>query len=135
MEDLAVRRISNWIPIAAFISGVAYHAATRGWSGVGSALGGAIGGFLVFLVFYVLGGMGGGDVKLMGGFGAVLGLGRLMQGALFTALIGGIIAIGVVGWRAAARLWSKNADPASRPESIPYAPAFALGVWLALLPN
>jgi prepilin peptidase CpaA len=135
IEDLAARRISNWIPIAAFVSGVAYHSASRGWQGAGSALGGAVGGFLVFLVFYILGGMGGGDVKLMGGFGAVLGLGRLLQGALFTALFGGLIALGVVGWRAAARFWKKDTGTAVPPESIPYAPAIALGVWLALLPG
>ena len=33
----------------------------------------------VFLIFYLLGGMGGGDVKLMAGFGAVLGVPRLLE--------------------------------------------------------
>ncbi len=39
------------------------------------ALAGAAAGFAVFLIFYLLGGMGGGDVKLMAGFGALLGAG------------------------------------------------------------
>ena len=38
------------------------------------ALGGTVVGFAVFLIFYLLGGMGGGDVKLMAGFGALLGV-------------------------------------------------------------
>jgi prepilin peptidase CpaA len=135
VEDLAKRRISNWIPISALACGVVYHSATQGWRGLASSLGGALGGFLVFLVFYLLGGMGGGDVKLMGGFGALLGVSRLLQGALFTALIGGLLAVGVLAWRAAARMFRKQADGAPQSESIPYAPAITLGVWLALLPG
>ena len=33
----------------------------------------------VFLIFYLLGGMGGGDVKLMAGFGALLGAKLLLR--------------------------------------------------------
>ena len=47
---------------------------------------GSIAGFLVFFVFYWLGGMGGGDVKLMAGLGAVLGIERLWAAALWTAV-------------------------------------------------
>ena len=45
----------------------------HGWRGAGSALLGTLAGASVFLIFYLLGGMGGGDVKLMAGFGALLG--------------------------------------------------------------
>jgi prepilin peptidase CpaA len=135
IEDLAARRISNWIPICALVGGIAYHSTTRGWHGLASSLGGALGGLLVFLVFYLLGGMGGGDVKLMGGFGALLGVSRLLQAALFTALIGGLLAAGVLAWRAAARMFKKQAEGTPQSESIPYAPAIALGVWLAMLPG
>ena len=38
-------------------------------------------GAVVFLIFYLLGGMGGGDVKLMAGFGAVLGVRQLLEAA------------------------------------------------------
>ena len=46
-----------------------------------------------FLLFYVLGGMGGGDVKLMAGFGALLGWSRLWQAALWTAILGALLAV------------------------------------------
>ena len=55
-----------------------------------TALAGTAAGFAVFLIFYLLGGMGGGDVKLMAGFGALLGTGRLLEAALWTAGIGGM---------------------------------------------
>ncbi len=107
-------------------------------------------GFVVFLVFYLLGGMGGGDVKLMAGFGALLGPGRLLEAALWTAGIGGILAVGAIGWKALRRLMGLTAgrktvkgaaetepsqEDRERDASIPYAPAIALGVWLSLVPK
>ena len=64
-----------------------------GWSGAGSALLGTACGAGVFLMFYLLGGMGGGDVKLMAGFGAVLGSQLLFEAALWTAGCGGLMAV------------------------------------------
>jgi len=73
VDDLTRRRISNWIPVCAFASGLILQIAERGWRGAGSALLGTAAGAGIFLIFYLLGGMGGGDVKLMAGFGAVVG--------------------------------------------------------------
>ena len=142
VEDLASRRISNWIPACALVGGITYHLSVGGWRGAASSLLAAVTGFVVFLVFYCLGGMGGGDVKLMAGFGALLGTaGRLMEAALWTAAVGGLLAL---AWLATAKLkawargWKKNGNGndsnagAQRPESIPYAPAITLGAWLAL---
>ena len=93
----------------------------------------------MFLIFYLMGGMGGGDVKLMAGFGALLGTGRLLEAALWTAGIGGIMALVALGWKALRRS-SRAAETLSAEEreqeaSIPYAPAIALGVWLSLVPK
>ena len=130
VEDLARRTISNLWPVAALAGGIACQMLASGWSGLGAALLGAVAGFLVFLVFYLLGGMGGGDVKLMAGFGALLGTGRLLQAALFTAAVGGVLALAAVAWHTLRHRRKEGAAPAV---SIPYAPAIAAGVWLALL--
>lgn len=127
VEDIARRRISNWIPVFALIAGLASGFFRNGWKGAGMSALGAAGGFAVFLVFYVFGGMGGGDVKLMAGFGAILGLGRLPMAALWTALAGGLLALAAAGWSAMRRSGPRKTD------SIPYAPAIALGAWLALV--
>src|SRR5713226_5299233 len=100
IEDLAKRRISNWIPLCALIGGVVCQVLRRGWMGVPLAFAGALVGFLVFLIFYLLGGMGGGDIKLMAGFGAVLGYSRLLEAALWTAACGGIFAALAIGFSA-----------------------------------
>lgn len=134
-EDLWRRQVSNWIPLVALVGGIACHAMKRGWLGALEALGGAVAGFLVFLIFYLLGGMGGGDVKLMAGFGSVLGMHRVLEGTLWTAGIGGIFALVVIGFRAAKRLWKKPHPAEKESEFIPYAPAITLGVWLAMIPK
>lgn len=139
VEDLAKRRISNWIPVAAALAGFAIHIHGNGWKGALSAALGLVAGFCVFLVFYVLGGMGGGDVKLMAGFGAILGIERLLPAAFWTAGIGGIMAgaaLGIRCWRRwRRRSHGDTGEPdEGRDKSIPYAPAIAMGALLSLVP-
>lgn len=152
-EDLWHRQISNWTSLAALTGGLGWHFFERGGHGMVSAFGSALAGFGVFLAFYLLGGMGGGDVKLMAGFGAVLGKPSiLLEAALWAAAIGGLMAALVLTGRAIFKFFKPVVKVAAAgPEevvsedvvseevqkraSIPYAPAITLGVWLALLGN
>lgn len=141
VDDLARRRISNWIPVVALLSGFAVHSLETGWRGALSSAAGASTGGAVFLLFYLLGGLGGGDIKLMAGFGAVLGTARVLEAALWTAACGGVIAAAVIAFRAVRRFWNPRgraasgigANPTPELDSIPYAPAIAIGAWLSLI--
>jgi prepilin peptidase CpaA len=145
VDDLRRRQISNWIPCSAFASGLVLQAVQHGWRGAGSALLGTLAGAGVFLIFYLLGGMGGGDVKLMAGFGALLGVKRLFEAALWTAGCGGVMALAVISTRLIGDLWARRKPAgtaagessagrlARRSDSIPYAPAITAGVWLSLV--
>jgi prepilin peptidase CpaA len=138
VDDLARRQIANWIPAAALAGGFGWQIGQAGWAGALHALAGAAAGFAVFLIFYLLGGMGGGDVKLMAGFGALLGTGRLLEAALWTAGVGGVLAAGAVGFQWFGRRFGfvkSAAVEKGQGDSIPYAPAIALGVWLSLVPK
>jgi prepilin peptidase CpaA len=123
VDDLRRRQISNWIPVFVLTGGMALHFAERGWYGMLSSAGGALCGFAVFLVFYILGGMGGGDVKLMAGFGGLLGPDRLWLASWWTAILGAVFALMVL-------MWSRMRG--RRETSIPYAPAVVLGAWIAI---
>jgi prepilin peptidase CpaA len=119
-DDLRRRAIANWINLAGLAAGLVYHTASRGLAGLAWSMGGAAVGFAVFLVFYCLGGMGAGDLKLSAAFGALLGPFGALLAALLAAPIGAVMAAACLVWH-----W--------RARAIPYAPAISLGAWLALL--
>jgi prepilin peptidase CpaA len=118
-EDIRRRNIPNWINVGALGAALLYQTISRGWAGLGMAVSGAVIGFAVFLIFYWLGAMGGGDIKLMAAFGGLLGPPGILLAAVLAALIGALMAAAALAW--------------SRRSTIPYAPAIVLGAWLALL--
>ena len=109
------------------VLGFVLHTALEGWHGAFTAGWGAVLGFAVFLIFYLLNGMGGGDVKLMAGFGSLLGPGAIFWAAWFAAVAGGVMA---VGYAIALALRARRHGAAGG-QAIPYAPAIVAGVWLA----
>ena len=120
IDDLRRRAISNWISVTGLAAGLIYHAVKYGLRGLALSAAGAAIGFAIFLVVYLMGGMGGGDLKLMAAFGALLGPAGILTAALLTAIIGGVMA--------AASLMINR-----RKRTIPYGPAIVLGSWLALI--
>jgi prepilin peptidase CpaA len=56
------------------LSGLVYHGVTEGTPGLANGLLGALFGFSALIVFCMMGGIGAGDVKLLAGVGAWLGL-------------------------------------------------------------
>jgi len=130
VEDLARRRVSNWTSGVLLLSGFAVNGVQKGWHGALAAAGGAAVGFMLFAVFYFLHGMGGGDIKLMTGFGSLLGPGTILCAAWIAAVAGGMMAAAsavVLTMRQA----SSGNRPAARADAIPYAPAIVAGAWLA----
>ena len=64
-----------------------------GVAGLGSAAGGWLVGCAAFLPFFLLGGMGAGDVKLMAALGAWVGPHTAIWVALYAGLAGGPLAV------------------------------------------
>jgi prepilin peptidase CpaA len=136
VEDLRSRTISNWLCLFGLIAGLVAHTVLQGWSGLGASLLGALIGFAVFLFFCLLGGMGGGDIKLMAAFGAILGKRQIVTAAVFAAMVGGVIALIYVAYKKLRQVAQPDADgsiQSLRKESIPYAPAISLGVLISFL--
>ena len=128
VEDLRRRQISNKTTAGAFALGLAAQTALHGLKGDGSSLAGSVTGFLVFIIFFLLGGMGAGDIKLMAGFGAVVGFSQILQAALLTAITGAVFAL---LYLLAGKLRGQFRKGAGKAEAIPYAPAITLGVLLS----
>jgi prepilin peptidase CpaA len=95
VTDLRSRRIPNVLTFGAAAAALVYSGASGGWSGFGSAaLGWLIGG-AAFIIPFALGGLGGGDVKLLGALGAWLGPAGAIWVALYTGVAGGVMALAV----------------------------------------
>jgi len=90
--DLRTGMIPNWITVSAAVLGFALRCGFEGLNGAVVSLEGAVLGLGLFIVFYLAGGMGAGDVKLFGAVGAMAGPQSLVLIFVFTALLGGIAA-------------------------------------------
>jgi prepilin peptidase CpaA len=75
------------------VTALCYHMTTGGLEGFFFSAYGLVLGIAVIIVPFLLGGMGAGDVKLMGVVGATLGPKGVFIAALLTCLFGGIYAL------------------------------------------
>jgi len=91
--DVKSRRIPNFVTVPAFLLGLSMHFLLGGWRQFLSSLAAGVICGLVFLVFYLAGGMGAGDVKLIMAVGCVAGLPHVAYLLVLTAISGGVMAI------------------------------------------
>ncbi len=92
--DLRWGRIPNRLTYTAIVVGLLARGVLAGWrSSVDGLAAGLIGGG-VFFLFFLVRGMGAGDVKLMTAVGVWSGLRQLPTILITTALAGGVLAIG-----------------------------------------
>lgn len=93
-SDLKVRRIPNFLTLTGILAGFILNSLFFGLPGFKGSILGFVIGFGFFLIFYLFGGMGAGDVKLIGAVGALLGYPLILQSLIFTALAGvGVIIV------------------------------------------
>ncbi len=90
--DLRFHKIPNWLTFPSMIVAIFYHSGSGGTAGFLFSLLGIGAGMAFFIIPYSMGGMGAGDVKLMGAIGGLLGVQGILQAALWTALVGGLYA-------------------------------------------
>ena len=93
IEDLRSRRIPNWLTFSLVLSSIAQsfmsgHLVSPSMSLLGFAV-----GFGIPLILFLIGALGGGDVKLLAAFGAWLGPGTVCWAAIYGAIAGGLLAI------------------------------------------
>ncbi|HEX7362833.1 MAG TPA: prepilin peptidase [Bryobacteraceae bacterium] len=148
--DLRTRRIPNWLVFPFLLSGLVVSTVVDGWSGLEQSALGLLLGAVLLGVFYLLGGMGMGDVKLCAAVGAWVGPHQLVLAIVFMGLAGGIMAF---AWAIFGGFWRESltgtadlifgfrkrglrphgtlvlANPAVR--KMPYAPAIAIGAILS----
>ena len=144
--EVRENRIPNWLTLAGMSLGLLIGY----WSGqpaFWSHLGGLTIGFGVMFFVYLLGGVGGGDVKLMGAVGALMGANLIVPTLFYAAYLGALLGLLMLIWRKdfwMRMVWSlqrlafwqkptgeKPAKPA--PIAVPYGVAIAVGCLVTLL--
>lgn len=91
--DLKEHRIPNYLTLSGVVLGITLQLVLHGWDGLLYSLGGIAVGLLIFIPFYIKGGMGAGDVKLMAAAGAFLGLNGALIASGFSLFVGSIIGV------------------------------------------
>jgi prepilin peptidase CpaA len=141
-EDFLKNRIPN--VLVAFALGIAIliQTSARGWDGAIFSLLGALVGLGALLPFYVLRGMGAGDVKLMAAVGSFLGPEVAVLVVASTLIVGAVLGLGFVLVRTlastpsgalltSAHYWLAVWKTVRR-ERFPYALAITVGTLLVL---
>lgn len=98
-------KVPNWITFPLIASGWVYSGVFFGWEGFGWSLAGTAVGLALLLPAYAIGGMGAGDVKLLAGVGAWVWGTVTFYAFCLSAVIGAVIAVGMVLYR---RAWPKH---------------------------
>ena len=94
--DLWKFKVHNILTIPTLVLGVAVSSLLGGWAGLVSSLLGAGLGFGLLVLFFAVGGVGAGDVKLLAAVGAWLGPYLTYQVFVASALFGGAYALVLV---------------------------------------
>ncbi|MCC7008014.1 MAG: prepilin peptidase [Acidobacteria bacterium] len=149
--DVATRRVPNVLTFGSAAAALVYHAATAGSAGALQSGSGWIVGVALFAPLFIVGGLGAGDVKLLGAVGAWLGPQGVLESAWLSVLAGGVLALAVAlrrrylrtaaanlvaifaCWRATGlrRVPGLTIEDSSGPR-LAYATAIAAGTWAAV---
>lgn len=144
--ELKESRIPNWLTFSGMASGLLIGY-LHGNMFFLSSLGGLAVGFGFMFVLYLFKGVGGGDVKLMGAVGALMGVELAKLALIYTTFIGAFMGVMIIIWRrdfwlrigqgfqqmAFWRKGSKEQMVKLSPVTVPYGIAIATGCLLALL--
>lgn len=147
-SDLRSRRIPNRLVLVLAVGGVLFSVTSMPVAqGLLRSVSGLLVGLAIWMPFYVMRLLGGGDVKLLAAAGAWLGVAGTVRASVTAALAGGLLAILAVLWQRQGRqflswialqVMTLRAAPAPAPppgsfssRKLPYGLALAAGAAFA----
>jgi len=100
ITDIKDHKIYNMVLVPALLFGFIYNIYISGWAGLIQFILGFMLGLGILILPFVLGGMGAGDVKLLAVIGAVKGPLFILYCSLGMGLIGGVMALAILAYKA-----------------------------------
>ncbi|MCD4755526.1 MAG: prepilin peptidase [Deltaproteobacteria bacterium] len=94
--DVRTRKIPNYLTLSGWGIGLMYHVITGGLDGLIFSSAGLILGFGLLFLFYLVGGAGAADVKLMAAIGAFLGWEEVLRAFVFSSIMGLLFAVAIM---------------------------------------
>lgn len=94
--DWRYRRIPNWLTVPGLVAGVVVNSLAGGWAGTKASLLGAALGLGILFPLVLLKSLGGGDWKLVGALGALLGPAGLIAVLVGAVFVAGFMALALV---------------------------------------
>jgi len=147
--DLRYRKIPNWATLPGIVLGFGMNGIHSGWAGMKASGLGFLVGFGALLVLFVLGWMGGGDVKLMAAVGTLKGYPFVASALFYSLIVGVVIGVAMLVWNRrtldtlknlfyvigsrVSRLVPKQDIDPSKTQKIPFGLAIVLGTAWALI--
>ncbi len=98
-NDVLTARVPNWLTYSGLLAALMTRFVLLGWPGFKSGVVGMLLAAVVFLVLFMIGAMGGGDVKLMASVSAWAGSNQVLPILLAAALAGGLLALVYIPFR------------------------------------
>ena len=95
--DFCKRKIPNWLNLSGLTLGIGLNVFLLHGAGLAHSCLGLVCAIAIYLPLYLLRGIGAGDVKLMAAVGAIVGPSNWLGIFLLTALLGGVLAVVLVG--------------------------------------
>jgi len=96
VADARANRIPNIITVPFAALALLLHSFDKGLNGFFFSIAGMATGIGLLVIFYSMGGMGAGDVKLMGAVGSFLGVKGTLEAFVFCAFAGGIYSLAMI---------------------------------------
>jgi prepilin peptidase CpaA len=93
ISDVRKARIPNWLTYSSLVAALVLRSTLMGWPGFKSGALGMLAAGGIFLILFVVGAMGGGDMKLMASIGAWVGSDQVATILLVAAMAGGLLAL------------------------------------------
>jgi prepilin peptidase CpaA len=108
VEDVHARRIRNALSVPLLVTGLFQSFLPHHTVGPLQSLAGFAAGFALVLIPFILGGMGGGDVKLLAAIGAWVGAWAVLNVFLIAGLFGLVVVLGQATYQGRLRVLARN---------------------------